>query len=109
MNIFVYILFRTKKHSKKTSKAPPGPGTYDLDFSNELKTLDYQLSLRYKHNPFGSQSPRFKKFTKKSNLSQNNNIYINNTVMINAEKHRKAELIHKYLKKRSEDKSSYYF
>ena len=37
----------------------PGPGQYDLSFSDELKTLDHQLSVRYRTNPFGSNSPRF--------------------------------------------------
>ena len=37
----------------------PGPGSYDIGFKDELKTLDYQLSLRYQVNPFGSNTPRF--------------------------------------------------
>ena len=37
----------------------PGPGAYDVGFKDELKTLDYQLSLRYQVNPFGSNTPRF--------------------------------------------------
>ena len=48
------------QNSLNKTKIPPGPGTYDLGFSDELKTLDHQLSIRYKINPFGSHDPRFK-------------------------------------------------
>ena len=52
----------------------PGPGTYDLNFREELKTLgnisikiythtyyfvDQKYSQRYKKNPFGVRAPRF--------------------------------------------------
>lgn len=47
----------------------PGPGAYDLNFREELKTLgkikvlmialDQKYSQRYKKNPFGAKAPRF--------------------------------------------------
>lgn len=37
----------------------PGPGAYDLNFREELKTLDQKYSQRYKKNPFGTRAPRF--------------------------------------------------
>lgn len=39
---------------------PPGPGSYDINFKDELKILDQKLSIRYQLGPFGSTSPRFK-------------------------------------------------
>jgi hypothetical protein len=45
-----------------------GPGSYDIDFAEELKILDHKLSSRYQGNqdlfiiivsPFGSSAPRF--------------------------------------------------
>jgi len=38
----------------------PGPGSYDINFREELKVLDQKLSIRYQLGPFGSTSPRFK-------------------------------------------------
>mmetsp|Transcript_43014 Transcript_43014/g.41380 ORF Transcript_43014/g.41380 Transcript_43014/m.41380 type:complete len:165 (+) Transcript_43014:548-1042(+) len=45
---------------KFLKKPSPGPGSYDVDFKNELKILDQKLTLRYQFGPFGSTSPRFK-------------------------------------------------
>jgi hypothetical protein len=44
---------------KMRKKSMPGPGAYDADFQDELKILDFKLSLRYHIGPFGSTSPRF--------------------------------------------------
>jgi type III secretory pathway component EscR len=73
-----------------------------------MKTMDYQLSIRYQVNPFGSNSPRFTRATstKKSAVK---NQYINNTLIVNQEKDKKAEIIRKYLKDKSEGKQSFYF
>jgi len=87
----------------------PGPGTYDLNFKEELKTLDHQLSLRYQTNPFGSNRPRFNRnkiINKKKNKQQ---IAINTTHQAEQEKHKKAELIYKYVKEKDAAKHSYIF
>lgn len=52
---------------------PPGPGSYDINFKDELKILDQKLSIRYQLGPFGSTSPRFKekqKFVPETNNDQ---------------------------------------
>jgi hypothetical protein len=49
----------TGKVIKKNGLPAPGPGTYDLNFREELKILDHKLSGRYQISPFGSCSPRF--------------------------------------------------
>lgn len=47
---------KPKLESTKKEKSP-GPGTYDLNFRDELKILDHKLSGRYQISPFGSCSP----------------------------------------------------
>jgi len=50
----------------QNSEAQPGPGAYDMNFKEELNTLDQKYSQRYKKNPFGSKASRFNK----ANLKQ---------------------------------------
>ena len=46
-------------HIPKDKKQSPGPGQYDTQIQDKLKTLNYQLSTRYHMKPFGSGSSRF--------------------------------------------------
>jgi len=43
----------------KDIKMSPGPGTYDAEIQDKLKTLNFQLSTRYHLKPFGSGKTRF--------------------------------------------------
>ena len=40
-------------------KLSPGPGSYDTQIQDKLKTLNYQLSSRYQMKPFGVGGARF--------------------------------------------------
>ena len=46
-------------HISKDRKMNPGPGSYDTQIQDKLKTLNFQLSTRYHMKPFGSGSNRF--------------------------------------------------
>jgi len=41
------------------TKASPGPGSYDVEIQEKLRTLSFHLSSRYQMRPFGSGSTRF--------------------------------------------------
>jgi hypothetical protein len=104
--------FNFRKHLNLLSEIidMPGPGSYDLDFREELKTLDFQLSLRYQKNPFGSNNPRFpKKRKRREVLKIDKNAFVNTTIQSDAEKHRKAEMLYNYLKQKDENKTSHMF
>jgi hypothetical protein len=46
-------------HVPRELKQNPGPGQYDTQIQDKLKTLNYQLSTRYHMKPFGSGTSRF--------------------------------------------------
>lgn len=46
-------------HVSKELKHNPGPGSYDTQIQDKLKTLNFQLSTRYHMKPFGSGTNRF--------------------------------------------------
>ena len=43
----------------KDIKTKPGPGAYDTQIQDKLKTLNFQLSTRYQMKPFGTGTVRF--------------------------------------------------
>jgi len=49
----------------------PGPGQYDLAFTEELKVLNYKLSARYRKVPFGTSCERFKLKEYNENIKKN--------------------------------------
>ncbi|CAI2363557.1 unnamed protein product [Moneuplotes crassus] len=102
-------VLRKYKRARKKVKGFPGPGSYNVDFLNELQTLDYQLSDRYGKNPFGSNLPRFNQTISKTFDTSIRDQYINNIHSINRQKEKKAEILQKFFKKQQESKQSYFF
>ena len=100
----------------------PGPGQYDVNFTEELKILDHKLSARYKNTPFGGSSNRFnikefdKKVKNKQPMENDSFQYEEGDTVIgscplanNLERRKRCELINDQVKKNEENRPSFMF